>query len=293
MKSMTGYGKGVASGNGRTLTIELRTVNNRFLELPSRIPKALLGCEDIVRRVLQTRLNRGTVELFADYENGAGEYRVRVDYALAAEYVRAARTLTERLGRDAVPGEYELSHLMRAPEVAKPEAVAEDPELVRRLTEAALSAAADALSAMRETEGAAVRADLSRLVDTIGAQLAEAEKRAPAVVAEYRDKLKARMTEILSGVQVDEARLLNEVAFFADKADINEEISRLKSHIAQFKACLDADGPQGRKLDFISQEMNREINTMGSKSNDAALTQTVIAMKNELEKIKEQIRNVE
>lgn len=293
MKSMTGYGKGVASENGRTLTIELRTVNNRFLELPSRIPKALLGCEDIVRRVLQARLNRGTVELFADYVNGAGEYRVRVDYALAAEYVRAAQALSERLGRDALPGEYELSHLMRAPEVAKPEAVAEDPELVRRLAETALLAAADALSAMREAEGATVRDDLARLVRNLNAQLAEAEKRAPAVVAEYRDKLKARMAEILSGVQVDEARLLNEVAFFADKADINEEISRLKSHIAQFTDCLDADGPQGRKLDFISQEMNREINTMGSKSNDAALTQAVIAMKNELEKIKEQIRNVE
>ena len=292
MKSMTGYGKGVASENERTLTIELRTVNNRFLELPSRIPKALLGCEDIIRSVLQSKLSRGTVDLFAQYENSAGEYKVRVDAALAAEYVRAAAELSKTIGKD-LPGAYEISHLMRAPEVVRPEAVAEDPQLVRRLTEKALSQAVAALNAMRETEGAAVRDDLKRLVGNIASMLEKAELRAPAVVEEYRERMKARISEILAGVQIDEARLLNETAFFADKADINEEINRLKSHIAQFNACLTADGPQGRKLDFISQEMNREINTMGSKSNDSELTSTVIEMKNELEKVKEQIRNVE
>lgn len=290
MKSMTGYGKGVAAEDGRTLTVELKTVNNRFLELPSRLPRVLLGCEDVIRKVLQARLSRGTVELYANYENAGGAVALRIDETLAGEYVRAAERLSELWH---VPGGYDIHDLMRAPDVVTQESVAEDPERMRRLTERALTDAVTALNAMRETEGATVKSDLARLVGNIEALLAEAIARAPQVVADYRDKLKARMAEALSGVEVDEARLLNEVAFFADKADVNEEISRLKSHIAQFHVCLDADEPQGRKLDFISQEMNREINTMGSKSNDTALTKAVIAMKNELEKIKEQIRNVE
>ena len=290
MRSMTGYGKGVATENEKTLTIELKTVNNRFLELPSRIPKVLLGCEDIIRTVLQNALSRGTVELYANFTNGAGAYKIGVDYDLAAEYVHAAEELQKRLS---VGGVYGISDLLRAPEVARLEAVGEDPELLRKLTEAALTQAVAALNTMRAAEGAAVQADLDRLIAGIEALLETAAARAPLVVSEYREKIKTRMTEILSGVEVDEARLLNEVAFFADKADINEEINRLQSHIQQFRKCLTSDGPQGRKLDFISQEMNREINTMGSKSNDGTLTKTVIAMKNELEKIKEQIRNVE
>lgn len=290
MRSMTGYGKGVATENEKTLTIELKTVNNRFLELPSRIPKVLLGCEDVIRSVLQEKLSRGTVELYANFTNGAGAYKIGVDHNLAAEYVHAAEELQKRLS---VGGVYGISDLLRAPEVARLEAVSEDPELLRRLTQSALTQAVTTLNSMRAAEGASVQADLERLTAGIETLLETATTRAPLVVSEYREKIKARMTEILDGVAVDEARLLNEVAFFADKADINEEINRLQSHIQQFRKCLTADGPQGRKLDFISQEMNREINTMGSKSNDRILTNTVIAMKNELEKIKEQIRNVE
>ena len=146
---------------------------------------------------------------------------------------------------------------------------------------------------MRATEGKTIADDLAKIVANIGEALSKAEQRAPKVVEEYSQKLRAKITELLSGVEIDEARLLNETAFFADKADINEEISRLHSHIAQFTSALSSDQPQGRNLDFISQEMGREINTMGSKSNDTELTNLVVYMKNELEKIKEQIRNVE
>ena len=146
---------------------------------------------------------------------------------------------------------------------------------------------------MRGVEGATIREDLSKLIGNIDSALTKAEKRAPMVVEDYSGRLKARIEELLGSVQIDEARLMNEVAFFADKADVNEEISRLHSHIAQFRAALDSSDPQGRNLDFLSQEIGREINTMGSKSNDTELTNLVIYMKNELEKIKEQIRNVE
>ena len=146
---------------------------------------------------------------------------------------------------------------------------------------------------MRAVEGETIRDDLSKLIGNIDSALSKAEARAPMVVEDYSARLKTRIDELLDGVAIDEARLANEVAFFADKADVNEEISRLHSHIAQFRAALDADGQQGRNLDFLSQEIGREINTMGSKSNDTELTNIVIYMKNELEKIKEQIRNVE
>ena len=146
---------------------------------------------------------------------------------------------------------------------------------------------------MRATEGKTIAEDLKRLAANIDGALAKVEQRAPKVVEEYSQKLRAKITELLAGVEIDEARLLNETAFFADKADINEEISRLHSHIAQFVSALSSSEPQGRNLDFVSQEMGREINTMGSKSNDTELTNLVVYMKNELEKIKEQIRNVE
>ena len=182
---------------------------------------------------------------------------------------------------------------MRTPDVIRISAEDDDEALVKELATKAATEAVKNLDSMRKTEGKTVKADLKQLTENIISHLETVVKRAPVVVSEYREKLKARISEALSGVEIDEARLLNETAFFADKADINEEISRLTSHINQFLHSIDSDEPQGRKLDFISQEMNREINTMGSKSNDTELTRCVVAMKNELEKIKEQIRNVE
>ena len=182
---------------------------------------------------------------------------------------------------------------MRTQEVIKIDSEAEDEQLLKTLAEKCTEGAVKELNRMRATEGKTIADDLAKIVANIGEALSKAEQRAPKVVEEYSQKLRAKITELLSGVEIDEARLLNETAFFADKADINEEISRLHSHIAQFTSALSSDQPQGRNLDFISQEMGREINTMGSKSNDTELTNLVVYMKNELEKIKEQIRNVE
>lgn len=291
MKSMTGYGKGSVTKGGRSLTFELKAVNNRYLEINSRLPKSLACCDDVVRHQIQSVLKRGTVEVFYNYvNNGDDSKSVIVDQSLAAEYVRAAKELRVQFKLE---NDFQTTALLRSPEVLKLDVPPEDTALLRDMAREAAAQAVRELDAMRVTEGTGIRNDLEKLTGGLIDLLEKAAARAPVVVEEFRSRLKARMEEYLIGVEVDQARLLNEVAFFADKADINEEIQRLTSHIDQFVQCLNSEQPQGRKLDFISQEMNREINTMGSKSNDSELTACVIRMKNELEKIKEQIRNVE
>lgn len=291
MNSMTGYGKGTVTENGRELTIELKSVNNRFLEINSRLPKSMAACDDIIRRELQSRFKRGSIDVFFNYEfQGKGSRSVTVDMELAREYVKASKAIQNEFILD---NDFNTTALMRSPEVLKVELSKDDPEILERMVGECVKQAADSLQKMRETEGSSIKKNLAELENNILSLIKKVADRAPLVVDEYRKKLETRIKEALAGVELDEARLLNEVAFFADKADINEEISRLLSHLSQFAECLGANEPQGRKLDFISQEMNREINTIGSKSNDTELTSAVLAMKNELEKIKEQIRNVE
>ena len=291
MKSMTGYGKGVIEADGRTLTIELKAVNNRYLEINSRLPKAMSGLDEALRREIQSVIKRGSVDVYFNYENASENAKtVTVDMALAREYVAAAKKLRTEFCLD---DDFGTTALLRSPDVLKIEYGKDDPEMLARLVSECAAAAVKELDKMREKEGASIRNDLNLLVKNIVNALEQVVRRAPKVVEDYRKKLEARIKDALGSVEIDENKLLSEVAFFADKADINEEISRLSSHIAQFIDCLNSNEPQGRKLDFISQEMNREINTMGSKSNDAELTEKVLYMKNELEKIKEQIRNVE
>ncbi len=291
MKSMTGYGKGIVEADGRTLTIELKAVNNRYLEINSRLPKAMSGLDEALRREIQSVIKRGSVDVYFNYENASENAKtVTVDMALAREYVAAAKKLRTEFCLD---DDFGTTALLRSPDVLKIEYGKDDPEMLARLVSECTAAAVKELDKMREKEGATIRNDLNLLVKNIVNALEQVVRRAPKVVEDYRKKLEARIKDALGSVEIDENKLLSEVAFFADKADINEEISRLSSHIAQFIDCLNSNEPQGRKLDFISQEMNREINTMGSKSNDAELTEKVLYMKNELEKIKEQIRNVE
>lgn len=291
MRSMTGYGKGTATENGKSFTIELKTVNNRFLEINSRLPKSMTQFDDILRREIQNVIKRGTVDVFFSYENNSQDSKViTIDKVLAAEYVSAAKTLrVEYLLED----DFTNSVLMKMPDVLKIEYSKDDPAVLEKLLSEALDDALERLTQMRKTEGAGIKADLTKLVKNIAQSLKQAAQRAPNVVADYKIKLENRIKELLQSVQVDEVKLINEAAFFADKADISEEISRLSSHIEQFRSTLKSEEQQGRKLDFIAQEMNREINTLGSKSNDIELTSIVVHMKNELEKIKEQIRNVE
>lgn len=291
MKSMTGYGKGVAEQNGKTVTVELKSVNNRYLEINTRLGKSFALCDDVLRKEIGKWIKRGSVDVYFSYEDTEGaNAQIKLDLALAAQYVQAAKKLRDEFMLD---DDFGSTALLRSPEVSSLQPRKDDPETLRMLTQRATADAVKQLDEMRTVEGATVKADLTRLVSEIVSALEKVIQRAPVVVQEYRDKLRARIGEILGEVSVDETRLLNEVAFFADKADINEEISRLSSHIDQFLNSLESDEPQGRKLDFLSQEMNREINTMGSKSNDLDLTRLVVEMKDRLEKIKEQIRNVE
>ncbi len=289
MKSMTGYGKCVVSEQTRSLTVEMKAVNNRYLEINVRLPKVLAPFENDVKTVIKSRLSRGSVDVFLTYASEA-ESHVAVDEAAARAYLDAAKTLSEKF---TLVNDYSVTDLMKAPGVVAEEADDESEDELRDIVVRTTSGAVDALDKMRAKEGEGVTKNLRDLADNIDSALCKVIERAPLVVEEYREKLHARISEALAGVAIDEARLLNEVAIFADKADINEEIQRLGSHIAQYRAATEAYGPQGRNLDFISQEMGREINTMGSKSNDKTLTSLVIYMKNELEKIKEQIRNVE
>lgn len=291
MNSMTGYGKFVVTEQDRQVTVEMKSVNNRYLEINCRIPKALSAVEDAVKRTVKKYLRRGSVDVFFSYENNSAQgKKLTVDEVLASAYVDAAKRLA--LEYD-IENSFTVTDLLRTNDVVKIDAEDDDEGLLKELVEKCAEGAVKELNRMRGVEGATIRDDLSKLIENIDSALTKAEKRAPMVVEDYSVRLRARIEELLNGVPTDEARLINEVAFFADKADVNEEISRLHSHIAQFRAALDSSDPQGRNLDFLSQEIGREINTMGSKSNDTELTNLVIYMKNELEKIKEQIRNVE
>lgn len=291
MNSMTGYGKFVVTEQDRQVTVEMKSVNNRYLEINCRIPKALSSVEDAVKRTVKKYLRRGSVDVFFSYENNSAQgKKLTVDEVLASAYVDAAKRLA--LEYD-IENSFTVTDLLRTNDVVKIDAEDDDEGLLKELVEKCAEGAVKELNRMRGVEGTTIRDDLNKLIGNIDSALTKAEKRAPMVVEDYSVRLKARIEELLNGVPTDEARLMNEVAFFADKADVNEEISRLHSHIAQFRAALDSSDPQGRNLDFLSQEIGREINTMGSKSNDTELTNLVIYMKNELEKIKEQIRNVE
>lgn len=291
MKSMTGYGKGEADDGVRKVTVEIKAVNNRFLDINTRFPKSLSYVEDCVKKQVQEKLKRGTIDVYYTYEvTGDTDKSVVFDRALAEKYVSAARQAkSEFLLTDDIT----VMSVLRMPDVLNIVTAEENQDEIKTLFSEAAKKAVAELDVMRTIEGRSVKADLTRIIGNIVAALKEVAVRAPSVVLDYKEKLNKRISELLEKPIVDESRMATEVAVFADKCDINEEISRLTSHIDQFMMALESDEPQGRRLDFLSQEMNREINTMGSKANDLELAKLVIGMKNELEKIKEQIRNVE
>lgn len=291
MRSMTGYGKGTASSAGLTVTAEIKTVNHKFFDWNMKMPKGFLFVEDDAKKAVAGAVSRGHVDLYLTVEKQtaeAGEYRA--DAALARMYVDSARQLSETLG---VPFDITASSLMKNPDIVTLSETEIDDETVRKVTLEAVSEAVSALVSMREREGAALAADLSEKLASIEASLEEVKKEAPRAVAEYRRKLRARIDEALGQLPLDEARLATEVALFADKCAIDEEISRLGAHIAAMRALIASQGQVGRKLDFLVQEMNRETNTIGSKANDLAITERVLAMKNDIEKIREQAQNAE
>lgn len=291
MYSMTGFGKGTFALDGRELTVELKSVNNRFLDISMRLPRVLSPLEDTFRHALQDRLSRGHVDVYVNYRNQREDAKsVRVDTQLLGAYLTCARTAARELS---ITDDLTLSKALTLPDVTEIVPAEEDQEALQQLGKTAVELAIDALLAMRRGEGSRLKKDLTARMDTMEGYAAAIEKRAPGVAEDYRVRLTERVNEMLGETEVDRSRLATEIALFADKAAIDEEIVRLKSHLLHFRELLEAEEPVGRKMDFLIQEMNRECNTIGSKANDAALTDLVLLCKAEIEKLREQIQNIE
>ena len=292
MISMTGYGKGEYKEGGIELTCEIKTVNNRYLDITVKSPRIFTAYDEVIRSIVREKLTRGHADIFVSLKDKREKPQNLVpDLNLATAYVTAAQKIKEVFPE--LDFDVTVSSVLRYPEVLKADEgeAAADEELVVAL-KSALTAALDRLNEMRRTEGEKLKADMLSRVQTIEELVGQISERAPLIASEYKKKLETRIKEYLDGVQTDEGRLLTEVAVFTDKSNIDEELTRLKSHISQFREI--ANEPiVGRKLDFLVQEFNREANTTCSKSNDVTVTKLGLALKNEIEKIREQVQNVE
>ena len=290
MQSMTGVGIGRAAREGWEVTAELKTVNHRFLDLALRLPRNLSFLEQVTREKIGAGLKRGHVEVYLNVQNTEeGTREVQTDLALARAYARAAQEIGEATGRQKPLSVKALMGMEGVVTLAEREM---DHELVQTLCGEALEAALEQLNGMRSREGGHLREDLKLHLDAAAALRESILKRAPAVVAEYRSRLESRL-EQLGADGIDPQRLAQEVALMADRCAVDEELARLESHLRQMNRYLDAEGDIGKKMDFLIQEMNREANTIGSKASDAAIAQQVVDLKSEIEKMREQIQNVE
>ena len=298
---MTGYGSGEATDGVRAATAEIRTVNHRYAEITVKLPRRYSFAEDAVKQAVKTGISRGKIDIYINLSGApAEEVAVAVNTEAAREYMKGIRALENELKLSVGSDQLTLYLLASQPDIFRTGNDDINREQVTEVIVTATLAAAADLSGMRESEGAKLADDLIPRTGRIRELLDEIEKRAPELAGIYQEKLKARVDELLGGgstAGVDIAdRLAIEVAIFADKSNITEEIVRLRSHLSQFEGILNSDasqGPVGKKLDFIVQEMNREANTIGSKSNDLKITDTMIEMKSEIEKIREQIQNIE
>ena len=291
IKSMTGFGRGHAELNGRDITVEIRAVNHRYYEFSCRLPRSYSFAEEKLKALLQGRISRGKVEVSVLIQNTAAvSETITANKEVITEYVLALRAIQEELQ---LVDDLSLSAVMRIPDaftVVKAEA--DEDQMWEDLKTVAEEALANFIT-MRETEGERMKADISGRLDTIESNVDFIEQRAPMIVEAYRKKLFDRMTEVLEGKGVDEGRILLEAGIFSEKTAVDEETVRLRSHIAQFREMLESGEPIGRKLDFLVQEMNRETNTIGSKAQDIEVTKIVVDQKSEIEKIREQIQNIE
>lgn len=294
MMSMTGYGTGAALAEGRECTVEIKSVNHRFLDISVRAPRQLASLEDGWRKQIGSRVSRGHLDVYVSYRNTRGDSRqVIVDEQLARAYAQAF-TRVEEIVREQWDraGQPSVCQLAQMPEVLRVDSAPEDKDAVASLCEAAMSEALDSLAAMRALEGAALRRDLSERLDVLEGLRLDIAALAPTITADYREKLNQRIREAIDAYP-DPTRLATEVALIADRSAIDEELARLESHIVQMRGMLAPGQPTGRKLDFLIQEMNREANTIGSKSMSADITRLVVDAKGEIEKLREQIQNVE
>ena len=291
IKSMTGYGRGQATVEGMDITVEIKSVNHRYYEYTSRLPRTYGFLDDKLKSYLQGSISRGKVDVYVsiDIVDAPGS-EVAVNYALAEGYLRGLRALAERYGlRDDIT----VANLARYPDILTVRKAAEDEEKIWEAVRRVADMALERFLQMREREGARMREDVLNRRRTILEAVAVVEERSPQTVKEHMDKVEARMRELLDTATVDEQRLLTEAALFADKIAVAEETVRLRSHLDQLEHMLDSGEPVGRKLDFLVQEINREANTIGSKSQDVQLARVVVDIKAEIEMIREQIQNIE
>jgi uncharacterized protein (TIGR00255 family) len=290
IKSMTGYGKGEVSYGGGRVTVEIRSVNHRYGEIYVKLPRNLIVFENDVRKFVSERLKRGKIEVFVQHESSAEAAPFAVNFTLAKAYHEALTSLKNRLG---LAGEVSIQLIAAQKDVLTAE---EDHSLDEALRQALLSAAksgVETLEVMRSREGEALLNDLRKRMETVAALADKVARRAPLVVSEYSVRLKERLAQLTADNAISEERLAQEVAIMADRCDITEELVRLDSHLKQFGSALSLGEPVGRKLDFLLQEMSREVNTMGSKANDAEIAFHVVELKTEIEKIREQVQNIE
>ena len=286
---MTGYGKAEYAGEGIALTVEIRTVNNRNFDFNAKTPRAFISLEDKIRKTVSQYVSRGRVDLFLNFTDSTeSSASIDVNLERAEQYALAAKKISEKLG---VQNDCTVSVIMKMPEVIIDNSATDVEGLSERLLET-VKEACEKLNAMRRTEGEKLVADMLGRMSEIERIAAAIKLRAPLVATEYKEKLRARIEEALAGVNYDEARLLSEVAFYTDRVNIDEELTRLSSHIAQFRKIVLTEGA-GKKLDFLMQEFNREANTVCSKSNDIEVTSLALSLKNEIEKVREQVQNLE
>lgn len=290
--SMTGFGNSQIECQGREITVEVRTLNHRYLDINIRLPRTIAFVEEDIRKIVQEHISRGRVEVYIDYINtGEPLLEVEPNTPLIELYLKAFEEIEEQYN---IKNDITMNSLLNVPDMFLINQRAEDDELIRTLIHKAMDSALCSLKEMRSTEGGKLKEDILMRAHNMKQIVEAIELRAPSVVEEYRDRLQARLEELLSpSSELDENRFNTEVAYFADRSNIDEELTRLYSHIAQLESILSDEGPMGRKLDFLVQEMNREANTIGSKSSDIDITSHVVELKSEIEKIREQIQNIE
>jgi uncharacterized protein (TIGR00255 family) len=290
--SMTGFGRAECQDGDYSYKAEIRSVNNRFIEINTRLPKAFLDLELPLKKLVKSHCARGSISVtitLANSNGNSGEWEIKPNIPLATQYLDAAKEIQTSLG---IEGKVNIESVLGLRDVLKIEPVAIDPakeSLVLNMAESALIS----LQKMREEEGEHLKKDLLERIDSIAKHAQEIEKRQPEVIQEYKARLKEKVKLLNDGIEIDDSRLAQETAILADRCDITEEVTRFNSHLNQFRKLFESSEPIGRKLEFITQEINREVNTMGSKSSDTELSNLVIEIKSTLEKIREQLQNIE
>lgn len=291
MYSMTGYGKGIKETQERIYTLELRAVNHRFLEVKYRLPKGMLFVEEKIDKFLKANFSRGSFSVFLNIENNK-EYKqdFNIDFKLAEAYFKAGQNIKEHFK---LSYDLSLQDIIRYPEVISSNDKELDDEIIWNDIKEALETACENVKIMRNNEGEKLKEYFKESLEIININIDEVDKYADFIVGEYKGKLQERIKTLLDAVPVNEDRIAYEVAAFADKSNITEEITRLKIHMTHFKDYFEINEPIGRKMDFLIQEMNREINTIGSKSSSTDIAVIIVTLKSELEKIREQVQNIE